>query len=374
MMQTEIAIIGAGVCGLWCARQLELLGYDVTVLEKGRDLASQSPAAQGIIHAGVKYRLPGIGDGASKAVSSAAATWDELLAGNGAIDLSGVEVLSDHTHLWSTGGMASNTALKAAASLMRSGVRRLARDEAPDWFRAAGDDKLIYRVEERVVSPVSLLNVLAGGLRSPVRRAEVTRITESSSGVVIETGRGELAARTAIVSAGAGAESIDAPGAPRMQRRPLHMGVVTGAPVPIFGHCLGASNVPRLTITTASDRWYVGGGPAEKGVGLGPDEQSALIRRELGECLDWLDLSGLEISTFRIDRAEGLAGGKRPDGPFVKRAGSVVWTWPTKMVLAPEAAQRVIETLDAPEAPGSTGSGPDLPEDTGVFSHWEPAR
>src|SRR5690606_33590542 len=71
-------------------------------------------------------------------------------------------------------------------------------------------------------------------------------------------------------------------------------------------------------------------------------------RAELAKVLPWIDTGALEFATHRVDRAEGSdAQGRRPDGPVVRRRGQVIACWPTKLVLAPAAAEAVRSELEA---------------------------
>jgi hypothetical protein len=148
-------------------------------------------------------------------------------------------------------------------------------------------------------------------------------------------------------------------------------GVSRDADPMLFGHCLGATTTPRITVTAfemaeemdnagrapapasephgrASIGWSIGGEIAESGVDRTPEEQVRVARAELAACLPWLDTSKLELATIRWNRAEGLtADGSRPDEPVLRRfvAQSVIVGWPTKLAFAPEFARRVSEEL-----------------------------
>ena len=51
---TQIAIIGGGVCGLWLLNQLSREGYQTLLFEKDALGSGQSLASQGMIHGGIK--------------------------------------------------------------------------------------------------------------------------------------------------------------------------------------------------------------------------------------------------------------------------------------------------------------------------------
>ena len=68
---------------------------------------------------------------------------------------------------------------------------------------------------------------------------------------------------------------------------------------------------------------------------------------ELEECVPGLNLEGVEISTYRIDRAEAATGtGQRPEDVHILREGIVMTVFPTKLALAPRLAQRVMEEIN----------------------------
>jgi hypothetical protein len=55
----------------------------------------------------------------------------------------------------------------------------------------------------------------------------------------------------------------------------------------------------------------------------------------------------VEISTYRIDRAEAATGtGQRPEDVHLLKEGNVMTVFPTKLALAPRLAQRVMEELN----------------------------
>jgi hypothetical protein len=142
------------------------------------------------------------------------------------------------------------------------------------------------------------------------------------------------------------------------QLRPLHMVMARGPALPglLYAHCLGASDVPRLTVTSHTDAsgrlvWYLGGGLAEDGVQRDRREQIHAAQRELEALLPWVDWSRAEFATFTVQRAEAhQPRGNRPAEPGIFRDGRVLAAWPTKLALAPLLAERVeamLRTLGA---------------------------
>ena len=107
------------------------------------------------------------------------------------------------------------------------------------------------------------------------------------------------------------------------------------------------SDKPRVTITShyAADGktvWYIGGQPAEQGVGKPPREVIAATRRELQDLLPWMDFSATEWATWNVDRAEmAQADGGRPDQPNIAQVVNVTVAWPTKLAFAPMLAKQL---------------------------------
>src|SRR5262245_41436193 len=92
--EVDVAVIGGGVAGLWCAAALGAAGYSCVLVERQALGAGQTIASQGIIHGGVKYALAGAASRASRAIAQMPETWRACLAGEGTMDLRGVRVLS----------------------------------------------------------------------------------------------------------------------------------------------------------------------------------------------------------------------------------------------------------------------------------------
>src|SRR5690349_15173678 len=91
----DIAIFGGGVAGLWLLRRLKSAGYRPVLIEKNSLGAGQTLAAQGIIHAGLKYSLEGILSEHTQSLAAMPGIWKDCLAGRGELDLSSVKVLAD---------------------------------------------------------------------------------------------------------------------------------------------------------------------------------------------------------------------------------------------------------------------------------------
>lgn len=405
--ECDAVVIGAGVAGLWVWRRLLARGLDALLLTEGAIGACQTIASQGIIHGGVKYALTGEAGRASAMIAAMPERWRACLEGrpSGADpDLSGVRTLATEQHLWTTRGLVSRLGGVAASKALRTGVKRIAATERPAEFRDAPGDIDLYRVEEVVIDPASLVRALGdGGEKERIIECEpgTVRVMRDAPGGATRVGCAPpggksitIRARAVVCAAGAGNEgllaqarassaaetegggdSVGSSGGAWAQRRPLHMVMVRGSLPRIFGHCVTASPTPRATITSQADGegrvvWWVGGAVAESGVERGREAQIEHAKHELAACVPWVDLSRAEWATMRIDRAEGLPEGRprtagaRPDGPVVRRSAGALFAWPTKLAFAPLLADMVEEALagdngsamSAARAPRSSGA------------------
>ena len=350
----DAVVIGAGVCGLWVRFELARAGLRVVTLERTLMGDGQTIASQGILHRGVKYAVSASAREASEVLQRVHTRWMDAMAGRSGPDLRGVHVLSRRTHMWSTPSMLGGAIAEAASRVMVSGVRRLGAGEVPAIFRGAPRGVRVWEIDEPVVDPRSLLAELARATDGPILRAPRPALHVADSGARVELGDGrQVRAPRIILCAGEGNEALlsscGEDGASMMQRRPLHMVVAQGAREAIYGHCLQASlsDKPRLTVTSTPEdggawTWYLGGNLAERGVDRNEASQIEAAREELRACLSWIGTDGLRFGTLRIDRAEGRTpAGLRPDSPVVRPLGPLVAVWPTKLALAPVAADEV---------------------------------
>lgn len=353
--QADVKIIGGGIAGLWIARRLITEGFRVVLVSQGPLGAGQTIASQGIIHGGVKYALTGEASNASRAIAEMPAIWNSCLRGEGEIDLRAARVLSTHQLLWTTGGIGAKLVGIAASKAIRTPVRKLSDSERSAAFSTAPLPRSVdvYRVDETVLDPHSLVSTLSQG----VHVVQPHQIAEAS---------------LTVWCAGAGNP------AEMMQTRPLHMVILRGTDLPmIFGHAIAGqlTDKPRATITSQHDRagrtvWYVGGAIAEDGVRRSRDEQIEAARRELHACVGWIDTQGTQWATLRVDRAEArTTGGIRPDMPVLRTINDhTIAAWPTKLAFAPLLGSMVVDWVRNHAKPTSahaflpeTGSCPIAP-------------
>ncbi|MCA9280017.1 MAG: FAD-dependent oxidoreductase [Phycisphaeraceae bacterium] len=368
VIQTDVLLIGGGIVGLWMRALFTHSSIRTFLIERAELGAGQTVASQGILHAGVKYALSGERTRAAEMAESVQPIWSECLAGTSCPDLSGVRVLAEHMSIWTTTDLRSKIAAAGAARAMRSHVSGSDKPNvvnvSSDAFAGAPGNISRYTVGERVIDAHSLVREMAKASADPIlTHASVTSIqrnadsTWSISALERDGIEHEVVAQYCIFAAGEGNEALlklaGVQHPPQMQRRPLHMVMARHAPCVLHGHCLKLSTVPRLTITTSTDAdgvhtWWIGGQIAETGIERTEETQRAFARKELKACLPWLNLKDIELATCRINRAEGVTpNGSRPDGPIVHLLDGLAVVWPTKLVLAPVAAQQVVDTVCA---------------------------
>ncbi|WP_457673720.1 FAD-dependent oxidoreductase [Thiolapillus sp.] len=355
-MRPDLLIFGGGIAGLWTLLRARQAGYQAVLLESRALGGVQSIASQGIIHGGTKYALKGQVTDSTRAIADMPGIWQAALAGEGPVDLSRVRLLSPHQHLWSTGSLTSSLAGLFASRLMRSRVAALKPGQRPPPFDDPAFQGRLYRLREPVLDTASLMGELERQLAAHCYHYAPEEMT--IQGDEVHLGSLKLQPRRVLLAAGQGNADLLARWgrrSPAMQLRPLHMVMARGRLPAVHAHCLGASANPRLTITSyplADGRsvWYLGGQLAEKGVGRDRQAQIDTARRELTALLPWMDFSGLEWATLRIDRAEVDNGGARPDDCYLERNERLMVAWPTKLALAPRLAEQVLRRLDRPTA------------------------
>ncbi len=357
--KADIAIFGGGIAGLWTLARLRQAGYSVALFESKALGGVQTIASQGIIHGGAKYALTGNLTESARAIAAMPKLWRACLEGKGELDLSRVKVLCDHQYLWSTSSLISRMAGFFAGKAMRSRMTQVEPDEYPELFQHRDFNGSLYRLEEQVLDVSSLVAELARQLDEQCYKIEEDSFefqpqSDGTSLIKIPRHDIELQAKRLILTAGKGnAWLLKKLGRdnPAMQLRSLHMVVVKGHLPPLFAHCLGSGTTPRITITSCpisngQMAWYLGGQVAESGVERAPQQQIAVVKKELAEVLPWVDVANADWSTLRIDRAEPkTTGGMRPDGCYLSNKAGVITAWPTKLAFAPRLAQEMLDLL-----------------------------
>lgn len=345
-INVDVAIVGAGVAGLWVANVLAQRGLAVAVCEAAAVGGVQTIAAQGIVHSGAKYALGG-GSAAADALRTMPARWRAALDGEGEVDLRGVPVLADAVQLWCAAGAAMPRA-RVAGWLAGPSERR--------WRKAAkpfGRGRLLA-LDDFVIDVPTLIRQLAAPFRRRILAARVVAddIKACRDGIAaIDTAAGSLRAAAYVFAAGAGnAPLTTAVGFDNVQmvRRPLNQIIVhLRQPARVFAHCLARpfGLEPDLTVTSHGPLLYVGGRVASAGVGSSASAQLAAVRRLLPRALPGIDLAGAEFGTHAVDRAEPAKGGHRRGDVYVAQRGNCLLCWPGKLSLVPRLGDVIGEHL-----------------------------
>ena len=384
VISTDVLIVGAGVAGLWLNARLRRQGFSTIVVERESLGGGQSVKSQGIIHGGAKYALHGALTGASEAIADMPRRWREALAGDGELDLSGVRLLSEAPYLWSPGTLAGNLTSFFASKAVRGRVDQVKGDQLPPALQDPRFKGKVYRLAELVVDVPSLIERLAELAGDGLLAGQVIEpLFDNDELIGLRVDGLEIHAQRIVFSAGGGnAELLASVGisVPAQQLRPLHMVLVKGPSLkPLYAHCLGGGPKPRITVTTHPAAngewvWYLGGDIAEAdGVAREPAEQIAVAKKELGNLLPWVDLSQAQWATLRVNRAEPAQSGLvRPDNAFLSDQGRLLVGWPTKLALAPDFSDRVLQALEHDGIkPGNAPALPPLPRPPLGKTAWE---
>jgi hypothetical protein len=246
--------------------------------------------------------------------------------------------------------------LGAVATLQVKPVE-LAEPDIPPLLRAC--PRPVYRLDERVIDPLSLLQVLAERNRGLVWKVNAASgLTFEQRSVIVRRPDADhslhLQCRWIVLAAGEGNAPLRKQlGLPVeiMQRRPLRVALVRGALPTLNGHCVEGAKT-RVTITSDVDHagrtvWQLGGQVTEDGVTMAADEFLRHAKRELAAVLPGFRDAGLEWAEFSVNRAErSTSSGLMPGDVQIVREGNVFTCWPTKLVMAPLLSRRVIELLE----------------------------
>lgn len=383
-LNTDIAIIGGGIAGLWLNAQLRQRGFNTLLIEQNSLGGGQSVKSQGIIHGGAKYALHGALTGSSEAIAGMPERWRKALNGEGEIDLRGVRLLSDAHYLWSPGSIAGNLTSFFASKAMRGRVDQVKGKALPEALQHKDFKGRVYRLSELVLDVPSLVSRMAQLAGDSLLHAQtITPRYENDRLVGVQADDYSISAQRVVLCAGSGNEDLLRSFAlqkPAQQLRPLHMVLAKGpALLPLYAHCLGGGSKPRVTVTThpAADGewvWYLGGNLAEAdGVARSETEQIQAAQDEIAQLLPWVSQEHTQWATLRVNRAEPVQSGlTRPDNAFVTEQGALVIGWPTKLALAPDFSDRVLKLFERDAVqPSAAQSYADLPRPSVAAPVWE---
>ncbi|HEU5281551.1 MAG TPA: FAD-dependent oxidoreductase [Gammaproteobacteria bacterium] len=389
-VKVDVAIFGGGIAGLWALTRLRQAGYAAVLFETEALGAGQTVKSQGIIHGGMKYALHGALTSEVTTMAAMPTLWQDCLHGLGEINLSKAALLSKTQYLWSPGLLTAKITGFLAGMAMRSKVAAVKPNDYPDVFQNKKFKGALYALDEIVLDVPSVIDELSTLNRGAIFK--IRSLTQNdlhfdaqgrflSADLHVEDTKATLTADHVVFVAGEGnalvVNQLKRPGL-GMQRRPLHMVMVkTPFYYPLYAHCMGVGQRPRLTVTThrlqnGEAVWYLGGLLAEEGNDRDAAAQIQAAKHELENLFPWLDFSAAKYATLRVDRAEPkTADGLKPETFFAESNHNLTVAWPTKLALAPALAASIVETIKARRFSPSKTSLPDWPAPSVAKPLWE---
>lgn len=390
-LRADTLILGGGAAGLWLLDDLMRSGHSALLLEASALGYGQTVASQGIIHGGLKYSLSGLLTDSADAIKHLPQLWRDCLAGRAKPDLSHTALRSEFCHLWSTDSIMSRLGKLGASLALTVKPTSLPREQWPALLEHCAGS--VSRLDEQVVVPASFIADLANQHRDRILKIDALnglRFEMGADGHVkavalidaVSQKTLELQPKTVVLCAGQGNAALRTMlglSSQAMQRRPLHVTMARG-PLPWFnGHCVDGSRT-RITITSDTDShgrtiWQLGGQVSEDGVAMERGQLIAHVKNELLAVMPdamAIDFSQVQWSTYRIDRAEGaMRNNQRPSDAVVLHEGNVITCWPTKLVLAPQAANRIRALLPVAGERLDVGALADWPRPMVALPPWE---
>lgn len=357
-LRVDCVIFGGGAAGLFTLARLRAAGVSAIVLESSALGAGQTRCAQGIIHGGTKYALGGILGSDSRAIADMPERWLRMAEGRAAPSLAGARLRARHCWLWRSDGIMGRLGMLGARLALRVRPEEVAAEDRPRVLQSVHGG--VLRLAEPVFDPCSVLGTIAAHERGAIwlHRAESLEVRATdpvtSIRVVLSADDAqsperavEIESSCVILAAGIGNESLRGRfGRPagRTQRRPLHQVLLRSRALPhLDGHCIDGDET-RVTITSDLDDagrvvWHLGGRLASTGIHADRTAQLRRAVQEIRAVLPSVPLDGVEGAAYRIDRAEPLEGGRRPEDARLVEEGAILSLWPTKLALAPRAAE-----------------------------------
>ncbi len=356
----DCIIFGGGVAGLFALDKCLSSGIRAILLESKSLGTGQTIDSQGIIHGGLKYAITGHGAKAASAIKDMPAIWRLCLAGESKPNLHKVVMRSDFCHVWRTDSIRSKLGWIAAKLALRTKPILLDEDELPSALQ--GIDGAVARIDEQVIEPRSLLEVLGRQLDEHILQTveggvEISRLDDGWLVQLLNPKTGEpldLFANKIVLTAGSGnshLRSLFGLEPNKAQVRPLQMVMARGNLPVLNGHCIDGAKT-RVTITTSKDYanrsvWQIGGQLAEDGIDVLPEKLIKHAAQEIQEVLPNIDLQDIEFTTYMTTRAEPYARGNRPSDISIIEEKNVLTCWPIKLAFAPRLAEEIVARISA---------------------------
>ncbi len=380
--ECDVAIVGGGIAGLWAMHELRARGFSPVLLEQHTLGGAQTLAAQGILHGGMKYVLDGKVDDIALRLREMPPRWLESIVGQGEVDLTGTQILSECQYLWSDGSLLSKLSGAMGAKMLQGDVNALPKEQWPIGFHELNYRGSVRALQETIIDVRSALTALAKPLAGSVFQVDEifpNLAGESVTSLDLRSVAGtscRLKPRFVVSTAGTGnevfAQALPFP-QPATQRRPLRQILVRGVPHKIYGHCIIADPKPRVTITshTLTDGtpvWYLGGNVAEKAWKMGLEESLKFAASELSAIFPKHHWAQYAYAAWDGDRAEPHQSVRfMPSEPTVNVLGNCALAWPTKLVFAPGLASKIGQEASARITPMAA---PHLPLPAAVVGQY----
>jgi len=269
-------------------------------------------------------------------------------------------------------------------------MQTVEKSEQPELFQDPRFKGALYRLDEPVLDIPSVLKAITEPWQDRILKipadTDISWHKEDTVQSLQIDDNIEIKAQQFVLTAGEGNQALlDSLGitSPSMQRRPLQMVMCKtkdkSQPLPpIYAHSLGSGSKPIATITSHLSEdgnivWYIGGNIAEQGVGKSFTTLTSEATTLLRDILPWFEPSELEWATHTVNRAEPKQSSlSRPDTAFVETIENVHIAWPTKLALAPDLADKIIESLNKLKLIAGTHVSSDiLPPATIAQSLWD---
>jgi hypothetical protein len=247
---------------------------------------------------------------------------------------------------------------------MSSRMKHLPAKDFLAPFNDAEFNGELYQLDESVLDIQSVVDSIRHQFGEFIFQSDISEINKIETNYVLKSSSNKtlIGAQSIILTAGSGNEDLLTSlnfDQPAMQRRPLLMPMLKAdsSQLPkIYAHCLGASALPKMTISshtlaakTKQEQtvWYLGGEIAEKGVGRSIEQQVAEAKLELHKFMPWMDFSLCQWSALAIDRAEPkMPDGSRPVEPAVFLQNNIITAWPVKLAMVPIMVDKVMLELE----------------------------
>lgn len=379
----DIVIFGGGIAGLWSLARLRAAGYDVLLLERDSLGGIQSLGSQGIIHSGLKFAIAGKVSTLAQSISAMPLKWRDALAGRGPVDLSKVSALADSQLLLIPKGIIGGVTKIVTQKILGQGVHELAPKEWPEPLKLSGFNGTAIFMDELVLDMPKVIEALVEPHKDCIKKIPFEESADPLGFLKKHNIKPKRIIYTSATSNHDIAKANDHNTGLETQKRPLLMGMMRGAPYPLYAHCIGTGEKPVVTITTHTCTdgtlvWYLGGLVAERSKDADPKEVYKATCAAFSKYLPNVDLSNVQWSVFPVDRSEGKSktDGWMPDTPTIHHTADSLYCWPTKMTFAPMLGDMIIKTLaqDGVLPSGKKCEWEFLEEAPYAISPWEAAR